>query len=477
MAVTNNAMIIRRELFTRVTRLLMQGRLVDEIDRIPIDLRPKNGEYSRCCVYKDRAMIKYKIMAMLGLSTREDDEEVTPLSAFAQKALERRTISKTHLTVVDEACSGCVKVNYVVTNMCRGCVARPCMVNCSKSAIVFEGGQAHIDSKKCVNCGLCQKNCPFHAIVYMPVPCEESCPVGAISKDSNGIEHIDDTKCIYCGKCIVACPFGAVMEKSHLVEIVSDIKNPEKEVVAMVAPAIAGQFRAPMEKILGAIKKLGFDHVIEVARGADKTTENEAAEFIEKMEAGQPFMTTSCCPSYTLAVERHIPQIKPYVSHTKTPMYYTAEIARKEHPNATLVFVGPCLAKRYEASVCPNTNYMVSFEEVGAMFVACNIDVINSDAEVLDPSIDGTSRGYAVAGGVAHAVKTKLGSQVAINTVSINGIDKSTIKDLRGFSTSPTGNMLEVMACATGCINGCNVIANNKVAARQVRELAERESK
>ena len=53
--------------------------------------------------------------------------------------------------------------------------------------------------------------------VYIPVPCEESCPVKAISKDEHGIEHIDESKCIYCGKCMNACPFGAIsVSYTHL---------------------------------------------------------------------------------------------------------------------------------------------------------------------------------------------------------------------------------------------------------------------
>lgn len=469
--ITNNATIIRRDLLTRIARLLMKSELEANVDRIPIELRPKGStDISRCCIYKDRAVLRYKIMALLGYHIQDETDELTPLSEYVRKAFERNAISPHPLTVVDVACSACVKVNYVVTNMCRGCVARPCMVNCPKDAIEFVNGQAKIDSVKCVNCGLCQKNCPFHAIVYIPVPCEESCPVGAISKDANGIEHIDYTKCIYCGKCVVACPFGAVLEKSHLIEIFRAFLE-KKKVVAMVAPAIAGQFRAPLENIIGAIRDLGFDDVIEVAKGADVTTANEAAEFAEKMAEGQPFMTTSCCPSFTASVHKHMPELVPFVSHTKTPMYYTAEIARKKYPDAVLVFIGPCLAKRFETYVDPNTDYMLSFEEIGAMFVAAGIDVARSEQAGLDGDISASGRGYPVSGGVAGAVAQKLDGKVPINTVAIDGLDKPTMRELKGFAKSCPGNMVEVMACEGGCVNGCSVIANYKVATRQIKDI------
>lgn len=81
------------------------------------------------------------------------------------------------------------------------------------------------------------QSCPYHAIVYIPVPCEESCPVKAISKDEHGIEHIDENKCIYCGKCMNACPFGAIFEISQTFDVLQRIRKGE-QVVAIVAPSI-----------------------------------------------------------------------------------------------------------------------------------------------------------------------------------------------------------------------------------------------
>lgn len=463
----NNAILMRRELLSRLTKLYNSGELELKIDKIPLELRPKGVVTSRCCIYKDRAMLRYKLMALLGFNIRDEQDELTPLSEYVHRAFERTEIEREPLTVVDDVCSACVKVNYVVTNMCRGCMARPCMTNCNKDAIVFENGQAHIDHQKCVNCGLCLKSCPFHAIIYIPVPCEESCPVGAISKREDGTEQIDYSKCIYCGRCIASCPFGAVMEKSHLIDVFRAMKS-DRQVVAMVAPAIAGQFRAPLSQIMGAIKSLGFDDVIEVAKGADMTTENEAKEFVHKMHEGQAFMTTSCCPSYIEVVKKHVPELKPFVSDTLTPMQYTAQIARKQYPDAVLVFVGPCLAKRYETYCDPNADLMLSFEEIGSMLIGKGIDVDKSEELALDCSILSTSRGYPVTSGVMTAVKTKIGEGVDIRPIVVNGLDRASIKELKGYAKSCPANMVEVMACEGGCVNGCNVIANPKVATRQI---------
>ena len=96
-------------------------------------------------------------------------------------AMANKNMKENILSVVHEACSACIQSQYAVTNLCRGCEGRPCVMNCPKAAISFIGGKASISSEDCVSCGLCQKVCPYHAIVYTPVPCEDVCPVKAIS--------------------------------------------------------------------------------------------------------------------------------------------------------------------------------------------------------------------------------------------------------------------------------------------------------
>lgn len=471
MAVNNNATMLRRELLTRIAQLLEEKQLVEKVDRIPLEMRPRTNGFSRCCVHKDRAVLKYKTMAILGFNIQDETDELTPLSHYAKMAIEREEQTDVMLTVVDEACSSCVKVNYVVTNMCRGCVARPCEVNCPKDAVAFDSNnQAIIDHKKCVNCGLCQKVCPFHAIIYTPVPCEESCPVGAITKNDNGIEVINNEKCIQCGKCVVACPFGAVMEKSHLVEIVTK-KQKGKELVALVAPAIIAQFKADYGKILGSVKQVGFDHVYEVAWGAVETTNHEAAEFQEKMAEGQSFMTTSCCPSYVNLVNKHLDELKPYVSHTPSPMVFTAEMARQKYPNALIVFVGPCTAKRYEAFHNPNVDCVLSFEEFGSLLVAKGLDIDRCEPIEPNRNINALANSFAASGGVAGCVKAKLPESFPLQPLIINGIDKVSIRTLKSLPKTPQGNFVEVMSCEGGCINGCNVIANPKVGLRQINDF------
>jgi len=369
MAFVNNTMIVRRILMSKIISLFKEDKLLEEIDRIPISMSPKNAQArGRCCIHKERAVLKYKMLPILGYSVDEEEDELTPLSAYAAKALERNQTSKSILTVVDEACTACVKTNYVVTNLCKGCVARSCYMNCPKDAITFmENGQAYINHAKCINCGICKEACMYHSIVYIPVPCEEVCPVKAIQKDENGIEHIDEDKCIYCGKCINACPFGSIYEISQLVDILAAIKRGE-QLVAIMAPSILSQFNNTLPEIAAAVEQIGFVEAIEVAHGAMETTRREGAELQEKLEEGQQFMTTSCCPSYIELVNKHLPEMKPFVSHTGSPMYYTIEMAKEKYPDSKIVFVGPCVGKRKEVMDHPDIDFILTFEEIDTLF-------------------------------------------------------------------------------------------------------------
>lgn len=454
MAFVNNTMIVRRILMSKIVSLMNEDKLESDIDRIPLQLSPKNAQpRGRCCIHKERAVLKYKMLPILGYRIDEEEDELTPLSVYAAQALKRTQTSKSILTVVDEACTACVKTNYIVTNLCKGCVARSCHMNCPKDAITFtETGQAYIHHNKCINCGICKEACMYHSIVFIPVPCEEVCPVKAIQKDENGIEHIDESKCIYCGKCINACPFGSIYEISQVIDIISAIKRGEK-LVAIMAPSILSQFNNNLFEISAAVKKIGFVDAMEVALGAMETTRREGAELYEKLEEGQQFLTTSCCPSYIELVNKHLPEMKPFVSHTGSPMYYSIELAKAKHPDAKIVFIGPCVGKRKEVMDQPAIDYILTFEELDTIFTGLNIEINDEHAPQFETAqLEG--RGFARAGGVIAAIQA-LYPNVGVKPISIANLNKKNIALLRAYTKGKApGNFIEVMACENGCISG-----------------------
>lgn len=464
---------IKREILVRLIKAFVKGNFKENVRLIPYEMRPKGCEVPyRCCVYKERAILKDRTIASLGISI-EDDDERTLLSEYAEKALNREVPEENPLTVLEAACKGCVPARVYVTDLCQGCVARPCVNTCKFGAINVVNGKSVIDPSKCKNCGMCVSVCPYQAITKIIVPCENSCPVDAIKKDENGYAKIDFSKCISCGKCLLACPFGAVHEKSQIIDVLKKIQE-KKQVVAMIAPSIVGQLPCTPEQLNTAILQAGFSKVYEVAQGADITAKNEAKEFVERIAEGEKFMTTSCCAAYNELIEKHIPEIKPFESNTETPLYYTSEIIKKENPDCVSVFVAPCVAKRQEAFKNKNVDFVLNFEELGALFIALKINVNSCDKTPFDNDSSKQGREFGYSGGVAEAVKVASGKDSEkIEPVFINGLDKQCIRNLKKYAKDgfcPEGNFIEVMSCNSGCIGGNATINSSKRAQKQICE-------
>jgi len=482
--INNNTAKIKREILVRIVKLMEAGNLKEGVHNIPREMAPRSKEPITCCIYHDREILRQRVVARLGISLEDNYDDTRTLASFAEDALNREKPTWPMLTVLEEACNGCVKAHYLVTNGCQACIARPCMMNCGRKAITVQNHRAQIDAEKCVNCGLCMQNCPYHAIIKIPVPCEEACPVGAITKDKKGKQRIDYHKCIFCGNCMRECPFGAMMDKSQLVDVLKHILA-GKKVIAMYAPAIAPQFKSTANQMNEALKACGFQMIYEVARGADITADKEAKEFTERMARGDKLMTTSCCPAYVRAVHKHVPELNECISETKSPMHYTAEIAKKENPDAITVFVGPCLAKRREGMDDDNVDYVISAEELNALFIAKEINPATIPTATPDEKTDApthSGRNFAQSGGVAEAVRLRLKDDSILRATKINGLGKEGMKTLAMYGkinsgelpyTDETPNLVEVMACEGGCIGGPCVIQNPKQSINQLKKYVE----
>lgn len=464
-------MAIRYRLLSQLVSMWKNNELLDKIDRMPYEMYPRNQKpKGRCCIHKERAVVKYKTMAMMGYTMKDETDELTPLSSYARKMLLRPELprDKAVLHVMDEACSSCVKINYEVSNLCRGCVARPCFTNCPKDAIYYDKeGKAHIDHDKCISCGKCHQVCPYHAIIYMPVPCEEACPVKAISKDEYGVEHIDPEKCIYCGKCLNACPFGAIFDKCEVFDVLQAIRA-GKQVTAMVAPAVLAQFGKPLEHVYGALKAIGFANIIEVAYGAEETIRREAEELKEKIEEGQPFMTTSCCPAYVNLARKHIPEIVKYVSSTGSPMHYTAKYAKQKYPDSLTVFIAPCASKKAEGAEDPNVDYVWTFRELDSVIQGMRIDIESTMPYTPAETACRDAHNFAKTTGVFTAVKNHSGDE-SLEGVVIADLNKKNIAMLKGYAKTGKcpGKLVEVMSCPGGCITGPCACSQGGEAARR----------
>ncbi len=468
----DQAVRLKKEVIIRLINAFYEKIFPESVRSIPYDMRPKgfNVEY-RCCIYKERAIIKDRIVADLGFSIDELDER-TSLAEYATRALERKEPEKNCLTVLDTACKGCTPNRVFVTDLCQGCVARPCQSVCKFGAMSMRDGKSFIDKEECKNCKMCISACPYNAITKIEVPCEQACPVNAISKDENGLAKINFDKCIMCGKCIEACPFGAVYEKSQIIDVLKNIKD-GKKVIALLAPSIAGQLPGTLKQLQSAILKLGFSDVYEVALGADITAKNEAKEFKEKVCSDQPFMTTSCCACYHQLLEKHLKELLPFVSSTRTPLYYTAELVRKMNKDAIVVFISPCIAKKAEVEDNKDIDYVINFKELGAWFVAKRIEIAECEESSFKDVSTIYGKQFGISNGVLNAVENFLMNDEKTNLkkVCIDGLDKISIAQLRKIAKDKSclsGNLIEVMSCKGGCVGGNGTINDSRQATQQI---------
>ena len=127
----NNASKIKREILIRLTKLQLEGKLEEGAHYIPREMAPRGSQSFRCCIYHDREILRQRVIARLGCGLEDYDDD-KKLADYAKEALEREKPTWPMLTVLDEACNACVKTQFVVTDACQACLARPCMLNCNK---------------------------------------------------------------------------------------------------------------------------------------------------------------------------------------------------------------------------------------------------------------------------------------------------------------------------------------------------------
>lgn len=431
---------IRYEVNVEVAKAAFANQLDEKRDEIPYEIIPGNTPSYRCCVYREREIIRQRVRLAEGHS--------------AVAGVENKNI----VQVLPAACEGCPINRFSVTNNCQMCMAKKCMGACNFGAITFEQGRAHIDPKKCKECGKCADACPYNAIADLMRPCKRSCPVDAITLDDDMIVVIDEEKCINCGQCVINCPFGAISDKSFMVDVIKLI-NQGKKVYAMVAPAIEGQFGADVSvgMIRQAVKALGFTDMYEVSLGADFVSKNEAEELAEKLEEGKK-MTTSCCPAFVNMIKKHFPQVLENMSTTVSPMTATGRIIKAMDPEAVCVFIGPCIAKKGEvidSITYGGADYAMTYEELASMFEAKELDPADFEEELQQGSKYG--KNFSVSGGVTASVIEVFKEEnhdVDVKVAKCNGAAecKKALMMLK-LGRLPE-DFVEGMVCEGGCVNG-----------------------
>ena len=425
---------LRHEVFKEVAKVAYNSAPEDinsDIEAIPYTITPTEVPQYRESIYRERAIASERVRLAMGMSLRPSDKPVHITSGLDQSNISDKYYEPPLMQVIPSACDKCEDNVYEVTNQCRGCVAKACVAACPKGAISIVDGKSVIDREKCIRCGKCKAACPYDAIAHKVRPCAQACGIKAISSDELGRAKIDNDKCVGCGQCMVSCPFGAIADKSQIFQLIQAIKKGDY-IVAEVAPAIVGQFgeNVSLAQIKGALKDIGFKEVHEVASGADVGAATEAHHYVEEVVPGKlPFLLTSCCPAWAMLAKKQFPQLIGEVSQALTPMVATARKIKQKTPQARVVFIGPCAAKKLEASrasVRSDVDFGITFEELSAIFEAKGIDFETFDKTADMNDATGAGRGYAVAGGVAGAIEKCVAAyhpEVKVDIQHVEGLE------------------------------------------------------
>jgi iron only hydrogenase large subunit-like protein len=203
---------------------------------------------------------------------------------------------------------------------------------------------------------------------------------------------------------------------------------------------------------------------VEAALGADIVALAEAKELSEK-----GFLTSSCCPAFVSYVKKQFPDLEEYISHNLSPMATISKQIKENDPNAKVIFIGPCTAKKMEyqlEDVNPYVDSVITFEELQALFDSKDIEINNLEEEKIEnASYYGRifARNCGLSEAVAQGLKEKGLENFDLKAVPCDGIEACKIALLKASKKMLDGNFIEGMACMGGCIGGAGCLTHGDI--------------
>lgn len=285
-----------------------------------------------------------------------------------------------------------------------------------------------LKKSNCKNCYKCIRNCPVKAIRF-----------------SGNQAHIIGNECILCGRCFVACPQNAkeIVDETEKVKYLITTGAP---VIVSLAPSfIANYTDVGIEEMRNALKKLGFFDVEETAIGAT-VVKNEYERLIR--EEKRDVIISSCCHSVNLLIQKHYPQALQYLADVLSPMQAHCEDIKKRIPNAKTVFIGPCVAKKDEASMYGDiVDAVLTFEDLSKWLDTAGVVLEKNQI----PIARSRARLFPTTGGI---LKTMTEKSSDYSYMAIDGIENciDAIKDV--ISGNIHKCFIEMSACVGSCVGG-----------------------
>ena len=285
-----------------------------------------------------------------------------------------------------------------------------------------------LKKSNCKNCYKCIRNCPVKAIRF-----------------SGNQAHIISNECILCGQCFVVCPQNAkeIVNETEKAKVL--IQSGDKVIVSLAPSFIANYEGVGIESMREALKKLGFYDVEETAIGAT-IVKNEYERMLK--EGNKDILISSCCHSVNLLIQKYFPDQLQYLADVMSPMQAHCYDIKKRYPDAKTVFIGPCVAKKDEASHYEGlVDAVLTYEELTNWLTSEKIELKQN----IDDYEKSKARFFPTTGGI---LKTMAQDLKEYTYLAIDGTENciNALKDIQSGKIHKC--FIEMSSCIGSCVGG-----------------------
>lgn len=298
----------------------------------------------------------------------------------------------------------------------------------------------------------------FEYLEFKPARCRDcykclrECPVKAIEVKDHQAKIIPE-RCILCGRCTLVCPQNAKIVHSKKDEVLSLLWG-GAPVFASVAPSFISSFGLKDFSVFQlALAKIGFAGAEETAVGANLVTK----EYAKLMETGQfQNFITSACPAVCKLIQEYYPKALKYLAPVDSPMIAHAKLIKEQYPDAKVVFIGPCIAKKREADESGVVDGVLTFEDMRDILVEKNINLKELTSLKLNSphKFANLAKAYPISHGIIKSFETL---PLGFEYMAVDGAWRclSVLESIENLS----GVFIEMNICQDACVNGpCSLV-------------------
>ena len=309
--------------------------------------------------------------------------------------------------------------------------------------------------EKCIKCMRCIQVCDKVQDLHV---WDLSKTGSRTNVDVSNNRRIEEADCALCGQCITHCPVAALRERDDTDLVFEALAKKDVITVVQIAPAVRAAWGeelgldrefATVNRLVAALRKMGFDYIFDTNFSADLTIMEEGSEFLERLKNRKKHnwpMFTSCCPGWVRFVKSQYPDMVEQLSTAKSPQQmfgaiaktYYAQMLNVDPSRIFVVSIMPCTSKKYEAALPVmndagtgrDVDVVLTTREIARMIRADNINVKALEEEEFDMPL-GVSTGAAVIFGVTGGVM-EAALRSAYYLVNGENPDPDAFKDVRG---------------------------------------------